>query len=604
MIIKPNLRKTAEFGISMTILSALILAGCGGGSSGSSSTTNTPTASSITTTIVPFKGKYSTGTVTLKDAAGNTVTTGTIASNGTATVTLPATTVFPLVVEVTGTYQNEATGANETSTTPVRSFIADATAAAAASGVPVTAVTEVAVAGLEKKIGGSLIGIKAASAVAEFSAAETLLGLASGDAMKPPVFDANGKTSDANTLKLAALAVSAQSNGTGADLVAKLKKMAIDMANLSAASAPSANPVLAGLAGALTSITSGASSVIPAGVTAPTGIAFNVPASSVQAIQSAVAAATASMVANSSAADNFIATATSTGGLHEGLWVTGEPASGVAAVDFKQTYVAGSTAGSYSASSSARELTNGGWVTKTPATATYPSYYMNANTTGWLVDSGSFTLQKNADGSLTITHPRMGVVTATVQELNVSGQAIIDPATGIPTSSLYPTGSKNYVTVGGRGSIAYYRIFVDTLHAVTDLNGTPLATISTTTSFCTQGSVFKPLNPAAASGDNYNVYFVANCTAGGIAGAAATPDGTVLITTKNTGNSGVSSVFIVKASANQPWLVDSIVGSVNGNAYSGVFKNVGANVGILNRINKIAADAELKVAFPNAPALP
>ncbi|MEK7811000.1 MAG: fibronectin type III domain-containing protein, partial [Pseudomonadota bacterium] len=123
-------------------------------------------------------------------------------------------------------------------------------------------------------------GFNAASAVAAITGvASSVLGVPSyAQAMMPPVFDANGKTSDINTLKLAALANVIGQHATGADLNAKLQ----DIANkLAAGSAVNAVIPPATWSAAVTAVNAaGVGGMLPNGVTPPTIPAFTLPGTS------------------------------------------------------------------------------------------------------------------------------------------------------------------------------------------------------------------------------------------------------------------------------------------------------------------------------------
>jgi hypothetical protein len=242
MNIKGNIRKFAEMGIGLTAITVLLLAGCGGGG-GSSSVGTT------TTNITPFKGMFSKGNVKIYDREGKLVQLSgddTIHANGVASVTYPSDVKYPLVVSVSGTYLNEVTGASEVTGTPLRSFVADATTAAATSGVPVTAVTAMAVAQLEKAVGASLdqlhtAAIVSADATNAISAVVNQLGISN----TVPSFDpATGKATNSNTVALAALARVADSQPGTADLATKLQALALSWANNPASSVAQIMPNL------------------------------------------------------------------------------------------------------------------------------------------------------------------------------------------------------------------------------------------------------------------------------------------------------------------------------------------------------------------------
>lgn len=255
-----TLRKSAELIIGMTAIITLILAGCGGsgGSSGSVATTSA--------SIVPFKGSFSSGIVSIKDANGNAVTIisgGTLNASGVADVTFNANVSYPLTVEITGSYYNEVTQTTETSTIPLRSLITSGS-----STVPVNIVTELAVADLLNRIGtvSTNSPITPVSAVAALNVAGSMLGI---PASAVPAFNpSTHKISDANTLRLAALGVVANSE-SGATLLGKVVSLADRLAKLNSSSAPTSIVNQANYNMALTAMTSGASSVMEAGAIAP-----------------------------------------------------------------------------------------------------------------------------------------------------------------------------------------------------------------------------------------------------------------------------------------------------------------------------------------------
>lgn len=245
---------------------ALAVAGCGGGGGGGGG--NTPLTTSVT--ITPFKGAYLGGTVVIKDAYGKPVmlvSGGTISANGVAVVTFDADVIYPLVVEVTGTYYNEATGNTETATSPLRGIII-AAASATGGAVPVTIVTETAVADLQNRLGtfSSNSPVTAPAAAAALNTAGTMLGI---PASTVPVFDpATHTTGDANTLQLAALAVVADGQA-GSTLVDKVKALAGLLVNLGA-NPPTTVISQTAYDNALATVTNGPLSIKEAGAATPT----------------------------------------------------------------------------------------------------------------------------------------------------------------------------------------------------------------------------------------------------------------------------------------------------------------------------------------------
>lgn len=270
MQFKPTLRRATELGIALTAVSTLILAGCGGGGGGGSASSGGAATAATTTTVTPFKGRFQSGQVKLKDANGSTVTlqngSGSINASGVASVTFNQSVSYPLTIEVAGTYIDEVTGASAVmdASSPLLGMIPAASDAAATSGVPVTAVTHMA-----RQNFGSNYGFTPASAVAAITAvASNVLGVSNyADAMKPPVFNpVDGKTADERTIQLMAMAKEISTKGTGTSLHAKLQ----DISNkLAAGSAVDAVFNAASMRTAFNDFTSGASSVVPATATTP-----------------------------------------------------------------------------------------------------------------------------------------------------------------------------------------------------------------------------------------------------------------------------------------------------------------------------------------------
>jgi hypothetical protein len=271
MQFKVTFRKVTELCIFLAALTTLLLAGCGGGGGGGGGGGEVVAAIAKTTaTITPFKGPFAPGAIVkITDANGNPVTLitgGAVNSSGVVSVSYNQNVVYPLLVSVTGSYYNEITGQYEITNQPLRSLI---TNASAVSNVPVSIVTETAVAYLTNQLNGPLSSsnpIRAASAVAALNVAGNIYGI---PATSVPSFDfTTNKTSDQNTLQLAALAVVANSQA-GTNLAAKVIALANSLATLNAASAPSDVITQTAMDAAMTIVTSGASSVAAPGTVPP-----------------------------------------------------------------------------------------------------------------------------------------------------------------------------------------------------------------------------------------------------------------------------------------------------------------------------------------------
>ncbi len=169
---------------------------------------------------------------------------GDVDANGHIAVTYPDNVKYPLVVYVAGTYLDETKGnLPQSSVTAVRSLIADATAAAAVSGIPVTAITGAAVAKLERAVGGNLATPSTPPTTKDANdaidaAASSFLGTGHDHTnLTAPVFDSEGRPADNDTGILAALAhLAASKYPSGADLSAQVEILASDFGSLPAAS--------------------------------------------------------------------------------------------------------------------------------------------------------------------------------------------------------------------------------------------------------------------------------------------------------------------------------------------------------------------------------
>ncbi len=208
------------------------------------------------------------------------------------------------------------------------------------------------------------------------------------------------------------------------------------------------------------------------------------------------------------------------------------------------------------------------------------------------------------------------------------------PIPGALVATNYPAGSRSYTGLGGVTSIDGYGLWnynganssaANHIWGVTDLTGATMASVPTAdTAFCANGFVFTPIAGAAAGADNYNMYgTMGGCTSASIAAATGPvapgsltmiqPMGTIMLSTKTTGNAVVPSVgiatvsaaAITAAGANGALLAQAnncIIGVVGGVAEVGCpgpynhagFTPAGTPIpNAINSSNKIAVDAEL-----------
>jgi hypothetical protein len=248
---------------AMLVASALLF-GCGGGGGGGATSDNgPPVAKTLTIAVTPFKGAFTGGTVTVEDANRQPVNllSGSGTFNGAvASIIVADSVVFPLTISVTGTYFNEVTGGPTTTVTALRSMVPDA--ASAATGVPVTALTEIAASVVLAQVPTGTAVSAALVKSTLGNVANGLLGLSYQQAWALPVFDAQGKTSDPQTLQIAALAIAANAQGGGLDLVANIKTMAQSVA---AGGVTWEGISQAAYDAALASANGGAGSLLPAG---------------------------------------------------------------------------------------------------------------------------------------------------------------------------------------------------------------------------------------------------------------------------------------------------------------------------------------------------
>jgi hypothetical protein len=659
---KRKLRQFAELGVGLTAIATLILAGCGGGSGG----TTASATGSTTIAVTPFKGIFASGSkVNFRDANGNLIQllngSGTINASGVASVTFPSNVNFPLVIEVAGTYWNEATGAPESSVMPIRAFIPDMAAAGAASGVGVSFITEMAVSALEHKLGSfsAASAINAASAVVEIDGAASIIGR-DHFTLLPPVFNASGITSDPDTLKLAALAIVANNKGAGPTLADKLRDLARIFA-LNQASAPTAIISQAEMDAALAAINGGASSIAPPGPRPQVNCPIPLAPVGWKAV-----GAKAKVIA---AASDFLSTLTTGGGLYHvspaGSALMGAPASAVPAIPNGYTLAGNGIAaasgvittpgavvpatariinaslnsGTYTATLTAKEyLANGTWgaPTATPPTGNDYGYYLTSG--GWVhdTDPSTVTLVNNGDGTINISDPSNGGdYKAYITETVLDGMPVLscadlnNPATCIlPLNrSFYPAGSLEYT---GHGLTAttqdkyYVANFLGTgpEDSATGAKFTSVAALAGAESFCTHNrSVLWTNNhtATATNSTNYTLQAAVPATLGCGADTLFTGSLTASLTQVTMGNEtvlvaskvAIATVNCAKFAPCGPALPPGLkrIGNgelmsyIKGGWWHGWFTPAGTILQqVLKGMNKTAMNANLKTL--GAPALP
>lgn len=281
----------------------------------------------------------------------------------------------------------------------------------------------------------------------------------------------------------------------------------------------------------------------------------------------------------------YIADATSVAGVSE-PWLTGNT-TGVTLVEYTRHWVAGA-AGTYTQTETISEFTNGAWVTgKTPATETYPAYYLTAATNTWAQVVG-LTWTLNPDGTLSTVHPRVGNLTLDIVRTNLSGTSIIDPMTGGIVGTYPANGANEYTQVGATSTIANYRIFVDPWSVVTDAAGVQLTALPAAgATICTNGVVLKLV------GANYEAFSTIDCTAANITAATAVgvvSMGVVTLANMPALNGGVAPAVMGITAG--PMMNSIIAVAPTGGVYSGQYQPAGKKLGLIFDKNKAAADAE------------
>ena len=218
MVLKSTIRKSAEIGVSMTII-ATLLAACGGGSGGGVANTGT------TFYIIPALGKFKDGaTVNIRDSKNNLCGTG-FTAGGTAPVLIPSTCTGPFIVQAgmgqTDQYFDE--GLNKympTSGVGINAVLPDTTR----TSIGVTALTHIAAGRL---ITASGVSVNPATVTATNNAISALLsaGNVPDPLAVPMAADFNVKATDAYGAVLAALA------NLGANARQVAKDLAEDLAD-------------------------------------------------------------------------------------------------------------------------------------------------------------------------------------------------------------------------------------------------------------------------------------------------------------------------------------------------------------------------------------
>lgn len=631
MRFKNILRKSTEVGLAVAAITALILAGCGG----SKSTAASPVASAVvvntSAVIVPFKGPYVQGApVILRDAMGASIATATVGVNGQATITFPQTVSYPLSVEVSGTYWNEVTKVYETSATPLRGLIVSP----AVTQVPVTIVTEAAVADLETKKTISMNGAHAAITTAEATAALIAMGTNFGVAANTvPSFSGNTSV-DPNTISLAALAVVANGQA-GATLADKVKALTHNMVIMPVTGTPTALIPQATMAAAMTVA---AGNMTAVGGIAPIVVAPTISVATMAATQAAAATAASNapvVTVGSAALSSYFNDAKTTG---LAWWQVYLNASGVgsamAGIDiFTQN---SSTSTTYTVNPrviKSMTVPGGAWGANNPApvagSVVYITYDLTA--TGWVARPATGTTQSSTvvdNGNAASFSSTGWNTTAAITKSDLAGKPVVcnginvnstigDNLSGFgatvpcPIATTYPAGSALY-SVGETLIADSYIVWDQTgvgaiATVVTDGAGVALTALPAVGStFCVsqQGliQVYAPIVGAVAGGDNYKLLSSVSCAAADINTALAAPavagGATALLAIKASGLAGVSVVTIKKATS----FGTSILALNNGKWMPGGGYFAGEFAGTNYWLNKTATNTQL-VAH-GLPALP
>jgi hypothetical protein len=272
-----HLRLGAELGISLTAVSALILAGCGGGGGGGATTPGGSVAAAL---VTPMKGQFcSTATVTVLDKNNLVIGTGSVNASGVVSVgSISSSAPAPYVVKVgagasASCYYDEGAASNVTipaNTTALHAVVPSYAALTSASGLAVTPLTEMAYQYLNTA--GTLAVVADVTAVNNAVAS----GFGLTDILQTPTLigpattPLSNSTSHANryALAIAALTQTAAASATGGQTT--LDALLAQMPTFIASGVPATT-----YANAYSDFTGGASSVLAtpaaASATAPTG---------------------------------------------------------------------------------------------------------------------------------------------------------------------------------------------------------------------------------------------------------------------------------------------------------------------------------------------
>lgn len=276
-----------------------------------------------------------------------------------------------------------------------------------------------------------------------------------------------------------------------------------------------------------------------------------------------------------------------------GSWAplaAGSTASAVAGAD---TLTATAAANTYASLFTDMRLVNGTW-----SAASYVAAQYDLIPAGWLSSPNTGTLTDNGDGAdIRVAPAGEPAYVLSITHTSLTGSSILCPASCV-APGVYPAGAAEYIRVAQSDSYHLIAASVSAA-AVTDALGVPLPAVPAVgDTFCDPilpATVFQTIGAVPTGANNYNVYNAADCTQANISSALQTaPLGTVLITTKSTGNTVVQQVLLLSnaAGANAPpWLNNAIYGPNLNNVWYGWFTPVGAIFDFV--ANKITINAEL-----------